>query len=86
MRQAPVLFHNLASSLSGGPLKTYVPQKDYLKLISLGEKSALGDRFGLTFTGPWVWTWKDSIDRKFMDQFDALPKMPTPPLPMACWR
>jgi selenide,water dikinase len=81
VRQAPVLFHNLASSLSGGPLKTYVPQKDYLKLISLGKKSALGDRFGLTFTGPWVWGWKDRIDRKFMDQFDQLPKMPTAPLP-----
>ena len=81
VRQAPVLFHNLASSLSGGPLKTYVPQKDYLKLISLGKKSALGDRIGLTFTGPWVWGWKDRIDRKFMDQFDQLPKMPTAPLP-----
>lgn len=81
VRQAPVLFHNLASSLSGGPLKTYVPQKDYLKLISLGKKSALGDRFGLTFSGPWVWDWKDRIDRKFMDQFDDLPKMPTPKLP-----
>ncbi|WP_300580627.1 selenide, water dikinase SelD [Marivita sp.] len=81
VRQAPVLFHNLASSLSGGPLKTYVPQKDYLKLISLGKKSALGDRFGLTFTGPWVWDWKDRIDRKFMDQFDQPSKMPTAPLP-----
>lgn len=81
VRQAPVLFHNLASSLSGGPLKPYIPQKDYLKLISLGKKSALGDRFGLTFTGPWVWDWKDRIDRKFMDQFDHLPKMPTLPLP-----
>ena len=81
VRQAPVLFHNLASSLSGGLLKTYVPQKDYLKLISLGKKSALGDRFGLTFTGPWVWDWKDRIDRKFMDKFDDLPKMSTPPLP-----
>ncbi|MCR9108807.1 selenide, water dikinase SelD [Marivita sp. XM-24bin2] len=81
VRQAPVLFHNLASSLSGGPLKSYVPQKDYLKLISLGKKSALGDRFGLAFSGSWVWDWKDRIDRKFMNQFDDLPRMPKPPLP-----
>ncbi|MFA8384719.1 MAG: selenide, water dikinase SelD [Pelagibaca sp.] len=81
VRQAPVLTHNLVSSLSGGPLKPYIPQKDYLKLISLGKKSALGDRFGLTFTGPWVWDWKDRIDRKFMRQFNDLPKMPTPALP-----
>ena len=81
VRQAPTLLNNLIASLSNGPLKPYAPQKDYLKLISLGEKSALGDRFGLTFTGPWVWSWKDQIDRKFMDQFNNLPKMPTPPLP-----
>ncbi|SHH86831.1 selenide, water dikinase SelD [Marivita hallyeonensis] len=81
VRQAPVLHNNLIASLSGGPLKRYAPQKDYLKLISLGEKSALGDRFGLTFTGPWVWTWKDRIDRTFMDQFETLPKMARPPLP-----
>lgn len=81
VRQAPTLLNNLISSISSGPLKPYIPQKDYLKLISLGERSALGDRFGLTFTGPWVWAWKDHIDRKFMHQFDTLPKMPTPPLP-----
>lgn len=81
VRQAPTLLNNLISALSSGPMKSYIPQKDYLKLISLGEKSALGDRFGLTFTGPWVWSWKDRIDRTFMDQFDRLPKMPTPPLP-----
>ncbi|MCK0149226.1 selenide, water dikinase SelD [Marivita sp. S6314] len=81
VRQAPILLHNLTSCLTNGSLKPYVPQKDYLKLISLGKKSALGDRFGLTFTGPWVWRWKDRIDRKFMDQFDTLPNMPVPPLP-----
>ncbi|WP_439123919.1 selenide, water dikinase SelD [Marivita sp.] len=81
VRQAPVLLHNLSSTLSGGPLKQYVPQKDYLKLISLGKKSALGDRFGLTFTGGWVWDWKDRIDRRFMDQFEAMPKIAAPTLP-----
>jgi len=81
VRQAPVLFHNLTSALSSGALKSYKPQKDYLKLISLGEKSALGDRFGVNFAGPWVWRWKDSIDRKFMARFDTLPRMQTPPLP-----
>lgn len=81
VRQAPVLFHNLSSILSGGPLTPYIPQKDYLKLISLGKKAALGDRFGFFFTGAWVWDWKDRIDRSFMDQFGQLPRMPTPPLP-----
>jgi selenide,water dikinase len=82
VRQAPVLFDNLRASLVGqGGLRPYRPQKDYLKLVSLGGKSALGDRFGLTFSGGWVWRWKDRIDRRFMQRFHDLPAMPAPVLP-----
>ncbi len=83
VRQAPVLLHNLRSALAEtGNMRRYRPQSDYLKLISLGSKSALGDRFGLTFSGPWVWRWKDRIDRKFMRMFRELPDMPAPALPV----
>lgn len=82
VRQAPVLYHNLCAALrETGPFKTYRPQSDYLKLISLGGKSAMGDRLGLTFSGPWVWRWKDRIDRTFMNKFKQLPQMAPPPLP-----
>ncbi len=82
VRQAPVLFHNLRAALSGsGGLRPYRPQRDYLKLISLGEQSALADRFGISMAGPLLWQWKDRIDRSFMDQFRALPAMPPPALP-----
>ncbi|MFP7571129.1 selenide, water dikinase SelD [Marivita sp. S2033] len=81
VRQAPVLTKNLRAALAGGKMASYSPQKDYLKLISTGSKTALGDRFGLTFTGAWVWRWKDHIDRKFMGKFNDLPTMPTPALP-----
>ncbi|WP_418591821.1 selenide, water dikinase SelD [Ponticoccus sp. (in: a-proteobacteria)] len=82
VRQAPVLFDNLRATLSGQTaLRRYRPQGDYLKLISLGRKSAIGGRFGLTVSGPWVWRWKDRIDRRFMDRFHALPAMPAPDLP-----
>lgn len=81
VRQAPVLFRNLRASLSGGGLQEYVPQKDYLKLISLGEKSALAERFGRTFSGPLLWKLKNHIDVKFMNQFTALPEMATATLP-----
>lgn len=83
VRQAPVLHHNLRVALSEtGRQRRYKPQSDYLKLISMGGKTALGDRFGLTFSGPWVWRWKDRIDRKFMRMFKDLPDMPLPPLPV----
>lgn len=81
VRQAPILFHNLRAMLSGGTLKDYHPQKDYLKLISMGGKTALADRNGRSFSGALLWRWKDHIDRKFMAKFDDLPVMAPPPLP-----
>ena len=81
VREAPVLFDNMRAVLSDGALRNYKPQSDYLKLISLGEKSALAERFGTARSGPWLWRWKDHIDRKFMDKFTDLPAMPSPRLP-----
>ncbi len=82
VREAPVLFDNLRAVLSGGALRPYVPQKDYLKLISLGGKTALAEKFGTARAGPLLWRWKDHIDVKFMRQFEDLPVMaaPKPPL------
>ncbi|KUF12823.1 selenide, water dikinase SelD [Pseudoponticoccus marisrubri] len=82
VRQAETLYHNLRQALSGrGTSKNYRPQADYLKLVSLGEKAALGTRFGLAFSGQWVWRWKDRIDQAFMDKFRDLPQMALPDLP-----
>ena len=81
VREAPVLFDNLRAVLSGGTLRPYKPQRDYLKLISLGEKSALAEKFGTARKGPLLWKLKDHIDRKFMRQFDELPTMPAPKIP-----
>ncbi|WP_245758953.1 selenide, water dikinase SelD [Tropicimonas isoalkanivorans] len=81
VRAAPVLMANLRSDLAGTPEKRFRPQKDYLKLISLGAKEAVADRHGITVSGRWLWRWKDHIDRKFMRKFHDLPKMPPAPLP-----
>ncbi len=82
VREAPVLFDNLRAVLSGGALRPYKPQKDYLKLISLGGKVALAEKFGTARSGPLLWRWKDHIDVKFMRQFEDLAPMdlPKPPL------
>ncbi|WP_417741777.1 selenide, water dikinase SelD [Salipiger sp.] len=82
VRQAPVLFDNLRKRLAGeGTPRPYRPQRDYLKLISLGRKSALADRVGLALSGPALWRWKDHIDQSFMRKFRDLPQMALPPLP-----
>ena len=81
VREAPVLYDNLRAVLSGGTLRPYKPQRDYLKLISLGGKSALAEKFGTAREGALLWKLKDHIDQKFMTQFDALPVMTQPKLP-----
>jgi selenide,water dikinase len=81
VRQAPVLLHNLQAALSGGDLRAYQPQSDYLKLVSLGGKRALADKWGLRLEGAMLWRWKDRIDRKFMAMFHDLPAMHPAALP-----
>ncbi len=84
VRAAPVLLDNLRARLTASALRPFRPQKDYLKLISLGGKSALADKWGLSLAGPWLWHWKDRIDRKFVAMFAEYPPMaqPTPPGPI----
>ncbi len=81
VRQAPVLFDNLRAALSGGALRPYKPQRDYLKLISLGRKQALAEKWGGAWSGGLLWRLKDRIDRDFMWKFRDLPVMPGPELP-----
>ncbi len=81
VRAAPVLYHNLRAALSGQPLRAFHPQRDYLKLISTGTKSAIADRSGLSLQSAWLWRWKHHIDTKFMAKFTDYPVMPTLALP-----
>jgi len=89
VRQAPTLAHNLVAYCSGAPLRTLNLQRQFLSLLSLGEQRATGGRHGITFTGQWVWRWKDRIDRQFMQALFDLPSaMAMPPAttaePMPC--
>ncbi|GGL66064.1 selenide, water dikinase SelD [Wenxinia marina] len=81
VRQAPVLHANLRAALSGGRLTAYRPQRDYLRLISLGRKAAVAEKWGQAIAGPLLWRWKDRIDRRFMDRLNDVRPMERPPLP-----
>ncbi|MEX0306604.1 MAG: selenide, water dikinase SelD [Ruegeria sp.] len=81
VREAPVLYDNLRAALGAGSMRRYLPQKDYLKLISLGDKSALAERLGTSLSGPLMWKWKNHIDQRFMNRFRDLPRMAAPALP-----
>ncbi len=80
VRQAPVLLANLRAALAEtGVQRRYWPQRDYLKLISLGDRKALADKWSLAVEGAWLWRLKDRIDAKFMQQFAP----PVPAVPAA---
>ncbi len=81
VRAAPVLTHNLQAELTGRARKHFRPQQHYLKLVSLGRKTALADKWGYSIGGDWAWVWKDRIDRKFMDRLNNPPKMTAPSVP-----
>jgi selenide,water dikinase len=81
VRAVPVLHHNLRAVLSGQSLRHFRPQADYLKLISLGQKSAVAEKWGIALSGPRLWRLKDRIDRKFMDRFGAYSVMAQPKAP-----
>ncbi|MGH1368614.1 MAG: FAD-dependent oxidoreductase [Maritimibacter sp.] len=70
VRAAPILAHNLRVAVSGeGKMAAFHPQRDVLKLMSLGGKSALAQKWGIVQSGALWWRWKDRIDRRFMAQF-----------------
>lgn len=75
VRQAPVLTKNIAAALKQTKLGKFNPQVDYLKLISLGKKSAGADKYKRFVSGPAFWRLKDKIDRDFMDKLNDLPEM-----------
>ena len=66
VRQAPFLVENLRAALTSGNSKKVTLQNDFLSLVSLGDKSAVGCRGGWVASGRWVWRLKDHIDNKFM--------------------
>lgn len=83
VRQGKPLFHNVRATVLGKPLKSFRPQEVFLSLVSTGDQQAVAARIGgserFTAAGPWVWRWKDWIDRRFMRRFSKLPDMQVKP-------
>ena len=85
VREGPLLDANLRALLGGRALRRFRPQRRFLALLNLGEREALGEKWGRVFAGPAAWRLKDWIDRRFMRRFQVLgpegepaPDFPTP--------
>jgi selenide,water dikinase len=81
VRMAKHLAANLRRSLRGQSLQPYTPQRQWLALISTGNRYAVASRGPLGFAGGWVWQWKDRIDRQFMRRFNEFAPMAQPRQP-----
>ncbi len=75
VRQGPPLGENIRLALAGWPSERFVPQKQFLSLISTGDRYAVGSRGRWAFEGKRVWQFKDWIDRRWMKQYQELPEM-----------
>jgi|EP00945_MAST-04E_sp_MAST-4E-sp1_P001626 selenide,water dikinase len=75
VRQGMPLAANLRHRLRGEPVVPFYPQKEFLGLISTGDKYAVASRGCWSFGGSYLWYIKDWIDRAFMAKFQDLPDM-----------
>ena len=84
VRAASVLLHNLRARATGGALRDFRPQRRFLRLVSLGGKRAVAEKWPalpVAPSGGLIWRWKDHIDRRFMQRLTDLPDMAPPPVP-----
>lgn len=77
VRQGPVLARIVEARLRGEAGPAFRPQRDYLRLVSLGDRRALALKHGLMLggrgaLGALLWRLKDSIDKRFMRKVGAV--------------
>ncbi|MFL2528566.1 MAG: selenide, water dikinase SelD [Candidatus Azotimanducaceae bacterium] len=77
VRQGPPLTRNIRNILLNKELAVYKPQREFLSLISTGNRYAIASRNGYSFGGRSIWKCKDWIDRRFISRFSEFPKMPS---------
>lgn len=75
VRQGKPLANNLRRVLLQKKPKPFSPQSSILALISSGDKYAVATKGPFSAAGKILWTWKDWIDRQFMEKFSVLPEM-----------
>ncbi|GMH79022.1 hypothetical protein TL16_g08007 [Triparma laevis f. inornata] len=75
VRAGPILRDNMLNFLMGNKLIEYVLQKEFLGLISTGDKYAVASRGSFALEGAFLWKLKDEIDVKWMKSYKELPEM-----------
>ena len=94
VRQGPTLARNLRRAALNLPLEKWKPQTRTLAVMATGNGSAIASYGKLSFSGKWVWKWKDALDQRWIKRYQLLPEMRLTPssidynpeisLPMRC--
>jgi selenide,water dikinase len=84
VRQGPILWDNIRRQLNGQTLVPFEPQSSFLKLLNMGDGSAVGEWRGFSFEGHWAMRLKQRIDQQFMDKYQLLADQMTMPEDMQC--
>lgn len=71
VRQCPILRSNLRSLITGGSMKHFKPQQDFLKLLNTGDGKALLEYGCFTVHARWCWKLKAWIDKRFIREFQV---------------
>jgi len=76
VREAAPLLRNIRALAEGRSLTKYRPQRHFLSLIGTGTQEAVASKGLFAWQSKKMWQWKDTIDRRFMGQFQDLPSGP----------
>ena len=80
VRAAATLAHNLRAASEGDRLRQWRPQRRALQLLGGVNPEGCPQAWALwggiqIGPHPWIWRWKQRIDRQFMERFDQAPAM-----------
>lgn len=71
VRQNPILLPNLLAALEGREMKAFMPQKDYMLILNMGNGRGILWKKNFLWEGRLAFLLKDYIDRKFMRRFQV---------------
>lgn len=69
VRQGPILYANLRAALGDGQMKTFSPQRRYVLILNLGNRTGLLVRGPFVAAGRMMFLLKRWLDRRFIHRF-----------------
>ncbi len=71
VRAGPVLARNLRALCEGRAPEDWTPQSRALYLLATGGQHAIAAWGPWSWSGDWVWRWKDRIDQRFVARYGS---------------